>query len=290
MYSSKFIIGLTFMAGCATQERETEHRAVSIQAIVSQPGKTAPLLPEGKRDTWLSQTADTKLAPELRARAYLALGEAKNAQELIRGALEKSPGQPSLLKMIAVSYAMGKNFAMAGYYADLVLEKESADPLALNLRGLAQLFRSTSKLTLEKTAETLKTAHSDGGVNQIAASLNYGELLLQLGRPAEALEIFIVARSRCGECDQALYGEGVAAARSGQTDRAMNALRDLIRQSPDHFRGRYQLAIVYKNGKKDLKESRTILEGILADPKLKDDALRQRANATLRGMNAEDAR
>lgn len=290
MFNFKFTAALIALAGCATFEKKSSTPAVegSSNAIVTQPNRSLPLLPDSTRERWFQQTADAQLPVEQRARANLALGEAKNAQNLLREALAKTPGKPELLKLLGVSYAMQKNFAMAGYYADLVLDSQSGDPVATNLRGLAHLFRATGKVSLEKAAESLRTAHLDSGAQQVAASLNYGELLLQLGRPAEALEVFVVAGSRCGACSQALYGEGVAASRSGQVERALQALENLVARESDHFRGRYQLALVHKNGKKDLKKARSLLESILGDPKLKDDAVRQRANATLRGMNAED--
>ena len=47
-----------------------------------------------------------------RARAYLSLGEAKEAQNIVREALSKNPGNPELLQLLGVSYAMQKNFSV----------------------------------------------------------------------------------------------------------------------------------------------------------------------------------
>lgn len=256
--------------------------------VVTQAGHKEPVVSAHDRNYWVDLRGKTAAMPKMNG--ALATGEAQAAIDLARDYLAKRPGDADGMTMMASALVMNRNYDLAAYYADLVIKARPNDPAALNIKGLAAMLTPRARVADFRRAQALFQASFDGDNRQVAAGLNLGALELELGNAAGAEQTFGQASKRCEECNVAMLGYGVASARAGHFAQAKGAFESVLKKNPSHSEALYQLALVQKNGYNNSKQAEKYLRQLLADPKIKNVAARERAQSVLRSMNGEASR
>ena len=85
------------------------------------------------------------------------------------------------------------------------------------------------------------------GLSSPAAGINRGFALVQLGRPADALQEFTEAAGRAPDDPQAAFGQALALFRLGRNDEATPALQMFLRRWPDHLAAPEARALLDRN-------------------------------------------
>jgi tetratricopeptide (TPR) repeat protein len=276
----------SILAGCVTTGPVAQEKtAVKGDAVVTQSGKANPVVSGHDRRYWLDLRQAKATLPKMSG--ALATGEAAAALELARSFLEKNPGNPDALTLMATALAMSKNYDLAAYYAALVEKARPGDVVALNIRGMAAMLQPKARIADFKKAEALFAQAFNGDQSQIAAGLNLGSLQLEVGNAAAAAATFGEVAKRCHQCTVGLMGYGIASARSKKFDQAKGAFEAVLKKNPIHAGALYQLALVHKNGYNNGKQAEKYLEKILVDARIKDPAAKERAQTVLRSVKAE---
>lgn len=283
-------------SGCATlnELRKTKNSGANDSAassiVISRPGDTTPMISSISDTTWI-QLRESKDSGRDRLNGLLATGAWQEATEEARRQLEKNPGDPSLLTALAAAYALGRNYEMASYYADVVLKANPSNADALNIVGLRLMMASKNRrLDFDDALGMFKKAQDIDG-SHVAAALNAGYLQLDLGDAQAALESFEIGMRRCGYCFDAEYGYGLAAMRSGNWDQAKKSFESTLSRDKTKAAAQFQLAIVMYSGLNDQKNAIAKLQEVVSDPdgRFKNSgAVKRAANVTLRRWRAGD--
>jgi hypothetical protein len=114
---------------------------------------------------------------------------------------------------------------------------------------------------------------------------------MELGSSAAAVEPFRTASTRCGGCDRALMGLGIASSRAGRGDDALAAFEEVLSRDPKNAEAKSQLAMVHKNNLKNNSKAESILQELVsdADGRFKNGLpAKRQANIVLRRLKASD--
>ena len=290
------LLGLSALSACSTlselRKANTSARESSPlgSSVVIQAGASSPLLSTSDDKTWI-QLSEVKEHGRDRMNGLLATGNWQQATEEARRELEKKPGDTGALTSLAAAYALGRNYEMAGYYANVVLKTQPSSSDALNIVGLRFMMAAGGRRSDFEQAIALFKQASEGDGTHVAAALNLGYLLLDLGDAAAASDSFSTAKLRCGRCFDAEYGYGLASMRSNQWAAAKTAFESSLQKDPSKAASQYQLALVMHRGFNDPAKGIKLLQDVVSDPdgRFKNAAaVKRAANITLRRWRASD--
>lgn len=287
---SLIIIGSMLVGACTTLGRRARvsdvERDSPAQAVVGQPHRKGAVVSSQPRKYWLNLRQSKQALP--RIHGALATGEADAAVDLARAYLAKHPGDLHGLTLLAAALAMARSYEMADYYASLVLKTQPENAAALNIRGIAVMMKPRNKTADFRLAVEYFQRALSAEPTQIAAGMNLGSLQLELGDARAASSTFDDVVRRCGGCTEALMGQGIAAARSQEFDKAKTAFESVLAKNSRHPGALYQLALVHKNGFNNRKQAEKHLFALLNDPQGQaDQAMKERAQSVLRAMKGE---
>lgn len=297
-YNVSLLIGLLATTGCVTTKEAKDKSIgaakvapkISGDVVILQPFTKSPILSDKSTAYWINvrSTPTSELA---KMQGLLATGEWQTATDTARAYLVKHPGNPEALMGLACGYALGRRYELAGYYANQVLKIQPQNSDAMNVIGLRVMMATGNRRAdyQDAIAWFQKASEADG--TQIAASLNTGHLMLELGDSQNAIGAFKIASDRCDECERSLIGMGIAASRAGQPDVATTALERAIEKNPSCAEAKYHLAMNYRNNYKDRKKAISLLQQIVSDADgrfANEGAAKRQANIALRRLKATD--
>jgi tetratricopeptide (TPR) repeat protein len=276
------------LAACTTSGKKDGDTGLSSQGpipVVQQAGQTAPVVSSKDRKYWLDMRQAKGVLP--RIDGALATGEAEAAVDLSRGYLAKHPGDPRALTALAAALALSKKYDLAAYYATLAERAQPGNAAALNIKALSVMLQPKARMADFQRAMGYFQQAFAADRSQIAPGLNLGNLYLETGNAKAAVDVFKQTADRCGQCNAALLGLGVAMSRSRDYDGAKTAFEKILDDNPSHAGALYNLALVYKNGYNKPKQAEKLLFTLLNEAKGTDVAMRERAQTVLRGMRGE---
>jgi tetratricopeptide (TPR) repeat protein len=282
-------------AACAQKpvvpkEEISESSPARGEMIMTQVGSTVPVISSSDEKHWIELKRSSESSRD-KLYGMLATGDWQPAVEEARLQLEKRPGDPAMIVALAAAYASGRNYEMAGYYGKLALKNDPSNSDAMNLVGLRVMMSAGNRRNdFDDALAWFRKATDNDGTN-VAAPLNMGYLLLDLGDAPSAVESFGLAGNRCGNCYSARYGYGIASARMGSWTQAKSAFEGILSKENYRADAQYQLALVYKMGLGDANKAISLLQNIVsdADGRFKGAGnVKRVANITLRRMKASD--
>ena len=282
------IVGfMTATVGCVTWNRnekgETSQAAGA--AVVGQIGSSNMVVSKRPRTYWLSMRNSKDLMARLKG--ALATGDADAAETLARSYLAQHPGDAEGFAMLSSALMLGKKYELAAFYAD---EAERAQPgrsRSLNIKGLAMVHGTHRNIQDYQAALSMFKKAFDANDKEIAAGLNLGGLYLEMGNPLAAAEIFGKVADRCGGCVPALMGQGTGFSRAQKYSEAVQAFDSVLKASPNHPGALYHLALVQKNGFKNLRKAETHLYAVIQNKNPQHAQVRERAQSLLREIKGE---
>jgi len=275
-------------SGCTTLGRSTADGDVNKamnQTVVTQVGGKNPVVSGKDRSYWL----ELRQKNDLKARTIgsMATGEAQAAVGFAKARLAKTPGDAEALTQLAAALALTRNYELASYYATLADRARPGNAETLNVRGLAAMLTPSARMSDFRTAAAYFQQALDADSNQIAPGLNLGNLYLELGNSASAINVFEQVVARCGNCSAGLVGLGVAQRRSGKYDAALVTFKDILKKNPNNSAALFNIALVYNNGLNNRKDAEAALHKILASTQIKDAEVRKKAHIVLRRLKGE---
>lgn len=280
------VIAAVTMTGCTTLGRQTGEVNPEVKStVVTQVGSKNPVVAGKDRAYWL----EMRQKKDLRARTIgsMATGESEAAIGFAKARLAKSPGNPEALTQLAAALALTKNYDLASYYATLADRARPGNAETLNIRGLAAMLTPSAKMSdFRRAAEFFQQA-MDADQGQIASGLNLGNLYLEIGNSAAAVQVFAQVVTRCGSCNAGVLGLGVAQRRVGNYEAALASFKSVLKKQPNNSAALFNIALVYNNGLNNRKEAEEALHKLLASKAVKDEIFRQKAHTVLRSIKGE---
>jgi tetratricopeptide (TPR) repeat protein len=255
--------------------------------IVRQAEVDDSILSSKPRSYWVEQREGAK---DQRAKALftLATGEWKVAESDARLALVQFPQDPKALIALSLALAMQKRYALADYYAKIYVKFHGNEiPELQNVRALARLSVPKSRMSDFRWAQEQFEVAFNQSQREIAAGLNLGHLLLELGDASSAVDIFKEIGQRCSGCIASQLGLGIAAGRIKDYGTAKSAFQKVLDQQRYHPQALYRMAMITYQGDKDIEKAKSYID--LINTYAPNDAvmIRQRAEALVRAMDAE---
>jgi tetratricopeptide (TPR) repeat protein len=172
-----------------------------------------------------AQSPEATLQESLsKARAEYNKQHYRDAEQILRGALQKAPGSLAATEMLGLVLAAEGEYAAARKYFEAVVRAEPASAAAVaNLAAdLAQLHENV--LAEAEFRNALKLDPADYDVNH-----NLGELYLQLGRIAEAIPLLQQAQKARPSSYANGYDLALAQFRAGHYPEAEAQVQSLAR-------------------------------------------------------------
>jgi tetratricopeptide (TPR) repeat protein len=274
------------LTACTTTSGDQKGVDVAMsQPIVQQVGSSKPAVANLKRDSWVEirKSSDSQIV-----KMYAALGasEWNVAISDARAYLEKKPKDLDALTVLAIGLAMNKQYQLAAYYAGLIETFHGEKSVAKNIEGLAIINSPSVTVHDYKKALAVFRESFDLSGNEIAAGLNIGHIYLRMDRYAEAVDIYRATRDRCGGCEEASLGLGIAQTRTGSLKAAKATFESIIEKNPEHQMALFRLALIEKNAFKNQDKAKSYLERLLASPSEQNLDIKRQANFVLRSMEA----
>lgn len=263
---------------------------ISGDVVILQPFAKTPVLSDKSQAYWINVRA-TPSSELAKMQGLLATGEWQTATETARSYLIKHPGNPEAMMGLACGYALGRRYELAGYYANQVLKMQPQNSDAMNIIGLRIMMATGNRRADYQDAITWFQKANDADSTQIAASLNMGHLMLELGDSAGSVEAFKIANERCDECERGLLGLGIAASRSGQNELAKTSFERALEKNQSCAEAKYHLAMTYRNNFNDRKNAAKLLQDIVSDADgrfANEGPAKRQANIALRRLKAND--
>lgn len=238
------------------------------------------------RDSWVEIRNSTK---NEHVRLYAALGAAEwdVAISDARTYLQTRPQDEVALTVLAIGLAMKRNYSMAAYYANLLNQYHPGNPEVHNLLGLAMMNKPGATFEDFQMAKDYFEKAFDGSGNQIASGLNLAHLNLEMGNAEAARDIFQAVRPRCGDCNEAMMGYGIALSRLRDFAKAEEVFNEVLKRDAHSAYARFYLALVAKYGRNDNKDAITHLTALVEDPEIKNVEMQRKGNFLLRRIQAE---
>jgi tetratricopeptide (TPR) repeat protein len=284
-----FALILTGTMACTTGKKHSND-----ESLLSASGKDAITVQQGSngkivmspnsQSQWVTLRKNSK-SEDVKLFSGLAAGQGAVAEKEARAYLLKNPGSFSGLYVLAASLYMQKRYDLSGFYAQELqrLYPDSAE--ALNLRALS-ISLSTTDIGNHQLALKLFDEAASKSSDEIAALLNKGHLLLELGNTGTAQETFTQAKIRCHGCAEANLGLAIAESRLGQFDKSKANLEQILKSDPDHPEALYHLALIHKNGFNDIKGAKKTLNKLVAKQSSSYRDIKERGSSLLHNLNA----
>jgi tetratricopeptide (TPR) repeat protein len=238
------------------------------------------------RDSWVEIRNSTK---NEHIRLYAALGAAEwdVAISDARTYLQTRPQDEVAMTVLAIGLAMKRNYSMAAYYANLLNQYHPGNPEVHNLLGLAMMNKPGATLEDFQAAKDHFEKAFDGSGNQIASGLNLAHLNLEMGNAEAARDIFQAVRPRCGDCNEAMMGYGIALSRLRDFAKAEEVFSEVLKRDAHSAYARFYLALVAKYGRNNNDDAITHLTALVEDPEIKNVEMQRKGNFLLRRIQAE---
>lgn len=284
------IIIATLTVACASLGKRFSRGGLegtdSANYLVSQPGRSDAVISHAPRQYWLNLRQSK--APLRQFSGALATGEAEEAITIARAQLARKPGDLQGLRNLAAALALSRKYELADFYAGLIEKQQPGDAFALNIRGIALMMQPKNGYIDFKRAEDYFSRAYEADKQHIAAGLNLGSLQLELGDAKSALASFESVTQQCKGCLAGFMGQGIAASRMREFDKAKHAFEAVLAKKPREASALYHLALVYKNGYNDKKQAERHFLALLNDKgRHVDQYMKERANSALRAMKGE---
>ena len=263
---------------------------ISGDIVILQPFAKTPVLSDKSQAYWINvrSTPGSELA---KMQGLLATGEWQTATDTARAYLVKHPGNPEAMMGLACGYALGRRYELAGYYANQVLKMQPQNSDAMNIIGLRVMMATGNRRADYQDAISWFQKSNDADPTQIAASLNMGHLMLELGDSNGSMSAFKIANERCDECERALLGHGIAASRAGQGEVAKASFERALEKDQTCAEAKYHLAMTYRNNFNDRRKAASLLQDIVSDADgrfANEGPAKRQANIALRRLKAND--
>ncbi len=286
MHKNFLIFFFLVMSSCQTTSTLTNTSTVIPQDyLLMTPSSKGAVYTQLGEDFWLERRT-SKDEIEL-IYTTLATGDYVLAEGFARKRISKNPDDHLAFRALMASLALQKKHSLAAFYAQIAIEKNIAAAEAYNILGLQTLYQSKPEIEDLLAAEEFFNKAQESSSTHFAAALNLGQLRLQTGKTAQALDAYTTARVRCKDCESALMGIGLASLRLKRYDLAKTNFENLIKKNPRHAQGLFHLAMTYKLGYQNQDQSEKYLNRILEDNQIKDQMVKRKANTALRVMRAE---
>ena len=266
-YCSLLIIFL-ILSGCTGSYREEQ-----MQGILIKKKKIKPFYKD--KQVWLSEfdSKDGSLARIIQA---IEKKEWKQSIQMARTYLKKNPFNKGCFLVLATSYAGLGKYEQASYYAKLVLKKFPTNVAAINILGLS-IYAKAELLEDYRKAQRIFQLAFDRSDKEVAAGLNLGYLLLEMGDTQTAQQIFLQTSGRCGACEEANLGYAISLRRQGKHNLAKETLEKVVARNPGFMTAWYQLALHYRNVEKNYEKSSQYIKKILEQSDMQDIELVEKA-------------
>ncbi|HYX34848.1 MAG TPA: tetratricopeptide repeat protein [Oligoflexus sp.] len=238
------------------------------------------------RDSWVEIRNSTK-SEHIKLYAALGAGEWDVAVSDARTYLQSHPQDEVALTVLAIGLSMKKNYSMAAYYANLLNQYHPGNPEVHNLLGLALMNKPGANFEDYQAAKQKFEQAFDGSGQQIASGLNLAHLNLEMGNAEAARDIFQAVRPRCGDCNEAMMGYGIALSRLRDFAKAEAVFSEVLKRDAHSAYARFYLALVAKYGRNDNKTAMTHLTALVEDPEIKNVEMQRKGNFLLRRIQAE---
>ena len=266
-YCSLFLL-FTIILGCTGSYREEQ-----MQGILIKKKNIKPFYKD--KQLWLSEF-DSKDGSLARIIQTIEKREWKQSIQLARAYLKKQPFNKGCFLVLATSYAGLGKYEKASYYAKLVLKKFPTNVAAINILGLS-IYAKAELLEDYRKAQRIFQLAFERSAKEVAAGLNLGYLLLEMGDTQTAQKIFIQTASRCGACEEASLGYAISLRRQGKHNLAKETLEKIVANNPDFMTAWYQLALHYRNVEKNFEKSSQLIKKILDQSDMQDIELVEKA-------------
>ena len=282
------ILGLMLATvACVTWNRNEkgETSQASGEAVVGQIGSSNTVVSKRPRAYWLSKRNSKDLMGRLKG--ALATGDADAAETLARSYLAQHPGDAEGFAMLSSALMLGKKYELAAFYAEEAERAQPGKSRSLNIKGLAMVHGTHRNIQDYQAALAMFKKAFEANDKEIAAGLNLGGLYLEMGNPVAASEIFGKVADRCGGCVPALMGQGTGLSRAQKYAEAVQAFDGVLKASPNHPGALYHLALIQKNGFKNLRKAETHLYAVIQNKNPQHAQVRERAQSLLREIKGE---
>lgn len=246
-------------------------------------GAKYPTFNTKTRSSWVQVRKTNKGAYE-KLEAAAALGDWEKTVIEARMYLRDNPKNQGALKLLATGLLMRRSFEMALYYAKVYEQFYPGDADIYNIMGLCYLYLKTEQFHNFKTAIYWLNSAVEKSDSQVAAGLNLGYLYLETGNFYKATDVFSTASQRCGDCPRAKLGYGVSLLRTSRYKEAKRVFEEILADNPYNGTALFKLALVEKNGFNNPAKARQHLNYLITSQRIKNAALKRRANFLLRTL------
>lgn len=280
----------TLNGGGASESREGNRPGASQLSYSETPivhqttGKT--LMQKIDRDRWVQLRRGSK-NEYVKLYATLGASEWDVAIADARGILQKNPKDEAALTVLAIGLAMKKNYSLAAYYAKLLNDYHPGNPEVNNILGLAEMNRPGATYEDYRSAIRQFEKAFNSSESQVASGMNLAQLHLEMGNLEAARDVFHAVKGRCGDCNEALLGYGIALARLQSFEKAEEAFEDVLDRDAHNAYALFYLALVAKYGRNDNDAAMQKLSTLLQDPEVKNLEIQRKANFLLRRIQAQ---
>lgn len=268
MKYSSFLIVFAILISCTSSYHEKQMQGILIKK------KNIKQFYKDK-NLWLSEfsSKDGSLAKVIEA---IENKEWKQSIQMARSYLKKNPFNKGCFLVLATSYAGLGKYEQASYYAKLVLKKFPTNVAAINILGLS-IYAKAELLEDYRKAQRIFQLAFDRSDKEVAAGLNLGYLLLEMGDTQTAQKVFLQTSGRCGACEEANLGYAISLNRQGQHNLAKEILEKVVEKDPGFMTAWYQLALHYRNVEKNYEKSSEYIKKILDQSDMQDIELVEKA-------------
>ncbi|MFK7822956.1 MAG: tetratricopeptide repeat protein [Oligoflexales bacterium] len=257
-----------FFSACAGSYHEEQ-----MQGILIKKKNIKPFYKD--KQLWLSEfeSKDGILAKIIQT---IEKKEWKQSIHMARNYLKKNPFNKGCFLVLATSYAGLGKYEKASYYAKLVLKKFPTNVAAINILGLS-IYSRAELLEDYRKAQRIFQLAFERSDREVAAGLNLGYLLLEMGDAQSAQKIFVQTSNRCGGCEESKLGYAISLRRQGKHNLAKETLEVIVAKNPAFMTAWYQLALHYRNVEKNYEKSSQFIRKILDQSDMQDIELVEKA-------------
>lgn len=259
--------------------------SLSQTPIVHQTGGKM-LMQKIDRDRWVQLRSSSK---NEYVKLYAALGSAEWDVAIAdaRAYLQKNPKDEAALTVLSIGLGMKKNYSLSAYYAKLLNDYHPGNPEVNNILGLAEMNRPGATFEDYKTAIRYFESAFNSSESQIASGMNLAQLHLEMGNLEAARDVYHAVKGRCGDCNEASLGYGIALARMQNFEKAEDAFEEVLDRDAHNAYALFYLALVAKYGRNDNDAAMKKLSVLLQDPDVKNLEIQRKANFLLRRIQAQ---
>lgn len=264
------LIFFSILSSCLHQRQIDARAIISKRAVQSKyllPELDLELLPDNSSPLW------KLIHTSLRQKNYAKV------EDEIRRFLQNNPGHTGGLSILMKSLFLQKKYALADYYARVLLNIDNTNNDAYMISNLVVIVSPDSYNYQRKAAELRLASLFAESKTHIASGLNLAIWMLKKGNCKRAMQLFSQVRKRCPACGITKIGFAICLIRTDNIARAHNFLLEINKDTKDAL-ALYYLAFTYLKIKEDLGKAREILKTILND-NTQDSHIRNKARSLL---------